>query len=118
MSDLFDAFESGTSNANFFDSTADPAAEFLAREQAELAKIENNDFLNENQTINQFSGLKLESQENGFEGFGKKKNFPANVFTFHANRFLKMATILAIILAMILVNQALIRLVKRQSKKA
>jgi hypothetical protein len=75
MSDLFDAFESGTSNANFFDSTADPAAEFLAREQAELAKIENNDFLNENQTINQFSGLKLESQENGFEGFGKKKIF-------------------------------------------
>ena len=71
MSDLFDAFESGTSNTNFFDSSADPAAEFLAREQAELAKIENNDFLSVDQTSDQFTGMKLESQDNGFDGFGK-----------------------------------------------
>ena len=48
MSDVFDAFESSLSSeqpAAFRMSTMDdPAAEFLAREQAELAKIENNGF--------------------------------------------------------------------------
>ena len=39
MNDAFDPFGS-SSNDNFFDSN-DPAAEFLAREQAELEKIEN-----------------------------------------------------------------------------
>ena len=47
MSDLFDAFDNNT-EANFFDSGADPAAAFLAKEEAELARIENNDFLGTN----------------------------------------------------------------------
>lgn len=74
MSDIFDAFESNTqttSNANLFDMVADPAAEFLAREQEELAKIENDDFLNENKsTVDQFGSMKLESENNGFNDFG------------------------------------------------
>jgi hypothetical protein len=37
--DPFEAFESNNNAVE-----ADPAAEFLAREQEELAKIENNDF--------------------------------------------------------------------------
>ncbi len=47
MSDLFDAFESSSAptNENLFDAAADPAAAFLAKEEAELAKIENNEFL-------------------------------------------------------------------------
>ena len=48
MSDPFDAFESalGASNGDNLITTSneDPAAEFLAREQAELAKIENDNF--------------------------------------------------------------------------
>ena len=72
MSDLFDAFESGPSNTDFFDSAADPAAEFLAREQAEFAKIENNDFLNDDSnTVNQFSGMKLETLDNFGSDFGQ-----------------------------------------------
>ena len=47
MSDLFDAFDNNT-ESNFFDSGADPAAAFLAKEEAELARIENNDFLGSN----------------------------------------------------------------------
>lgn len=70
MSDIFDAFESNTtSNTNFFDSAADPAAEFLAREQEELAKIENDDFLTTNKTADEFSGMKISSDE--FNNFGK-----------------------------------------------
>jgi hypothetical protein len=69
MSDIFDAFESGTATANFFDSTTDPAAEFLAREQAELAKIENDDFGNLN------DDKKVVSQENAFSNFGKCFSF-------------------------------------------
>ncbi len=48
MSDIFDAFESTPSN-NFFDSGADPAADFLAKEEAELAKIENHQYMSSNQ---------------------------------------------------------------------
>ena len=46
MSDPFDAFESalGASTNVVVSSNEDPAAEFLAREQAELAKIENDNF--------------------------------------------------------------------------
>jgi hypothetical protein len=40
--DPFEAFESKAAGEE-----NDPAAEFLAREQAELAKIENNDFAND-----------------------------------------------------------------------
>ena len=49
MSDPFDAFESALSGQGNTETTQatsgeDPAAEFLAREQAELAKIENDNF--------------------------------------------------------------------------
>lgn len=54
MTDPFEAFESGLSNTNSQTAFDDPAADFLAREQAELAKIENN---------NQFS-------DDGFGDFG------------------------------------------------
>ena len=45
MSDEFDPFGTGAvtgnNEADFFGDSSDPAAEFLAREQAELEKIEN-----------------------------------------------------------------------------
>lgn len=43
MSDPFEAFESNDQIENNNDN-ADPAANFLAQQQAEMAKIENNDF--------------------------------------------------------------------------
>lgn len=39
--DPFETFDSSSQKASDFDN--DPAADFLAREQAELAKIENNE---------------------------------------------------------------------------
>lgn len=47
MSDPFDAFESAlgtTDSVGTSNDVIDPAAEFLAQQQAEMAKIENNDF--------------------------------------------------------------------------
>lgn len=41
--DPFDAFDSSSQPAGEFGGESDPAADFLAREQAELAKIENNE---------------------------------------------------------------------------
>lgn len=49
MSDIFDAFESTPANAE-----ADPAADFLAKEEAELAKIENNEFADMEKKTNEF----------------------------------------------------------------
>lgn len=61
MSDPFEAFESGAATTTASETAAlafdDPAAEFLAREQAEMAKIENN---------NQFG-------DDGFGDFGTSR---------------------------------------------
>lgn len=66
--DPFEAFESNTAATE-----SDPAAEFLAREQAELEKIENNDFSND------FSGFApAETQENAFTEEPKAASAPSS----------------------------------------
>jgi hypothetical protein len=70
--DPFEEFESENKSKNDFDN--DPAADFLAREQAELAKIENND-------ANDFFG----SSSNDFGG--------SNANTFNDQEFVNKESI-------------------------
>jgi clathrin light chain A len=85
MTDPFDAFESNLGAPSGGNAFEDPAADFLAREQAELDKIENNNLVDDGfGDFNEF-GNKQQSNEfgssNGFESpdnmFGSE-NSPTN----------------------------------------
>lgn len=74
MNDPFETFESAlnlnsdsSNNQAFNGFETDPAADFLAREQAEFAKIENNDFSND--TFGDFSSQNTAAPvlSNGFD---------------------------------------------------
>ena len=80
MSDPFDAFESALSGEtnieNLQDAKSDdPAADFLAREQVELAKIENDNF----DTFGDFGSDNFEVKKEPTDNFEMNDQFGMNV---------------------------------------